>query len=193
MKFFRSPPRPLLNNGGGIGRHHHFPSPSMELIALFSALLLSAAALLALPTTADAQLAAADGENENCFARVDEAEWPAQRVLRFNASAAAVVLDLRAASPRLRECLEGDGRTYQVVILRDGQVFDAAPLDLAASAMTFEYAVLPGVYSAKLKCEGCAEEVTSHPVHVVGEDCDAVKVPPSVAVEQQVRLLKQLC
>ena len=154
----------------------------MELIALFSALLLSAAAL---PTAADAQ----DEENENCFARVDEAEWPAQRVLRFNASAAAVVLDLRAASPRLRECLEGDGRAYQVVILRDGQVFDAAPLDLAAaSAVTFEYAVLPGVYSAKLKCEGCAEEVTSHPVHVVGEDCDAVKVPPSVAVEQQVRL-----
>ena len=165
----------------------------MELIALFSALLLSAAALLALPTTADAQLAAADGENENCFARVDEAEWPAQRVLRFNASAAAVVLDLRVASPRLRECLEGDGREYQVVILRDGQVFDAAPLDFGGdgeldSALTFEYAVLPGVYSAKLKCEGCAEEVTSHPVHVVGEDCDAVKVPPSVAVEQQVRL-----
>ena len=47
--------------------------------------------------------------------------------------------------------------------------------------------------SSKLKCEGCAEEVTSHPVHVVGEDCDAVKVPPSVAVEQQVRLWKQLC
>ena len=165
----------------------------MELIALFSALLLlSAAALL---TTADAQLAAADEENENCFARVDEAEWPAQRVLRFNASAAAVVLDLRAASPRLRECLEGDGRAYQAVILRDGRVFDAAPLDLAAASdeVKFEYAVLPGVYSAKLKCEGCAEEVTSHPVHVVGEDCDAVKVPPSVAVEQQVRLLKQLC
>ena len=54
--------------------------------------------------------------------------------------------------------------------------------------MSFTYAVLPGVYSARLKCDGCSEEVTSHPVNVVGEDCDAVRVPPSVAVEQQGRL-----
>ena len=160
----------------------------MELIALFTAL---AALALALQT-ADAQLAT----DENCFARVDEAEWPAQQVLRFNASEAAVVLDLRRASRGLRECLEGDARTYQVVILRDGHVFDAASLDFGGfewnsteeAAVTFAFAVLPGVYSARLKCDGCSEEVTSHPVNVVGEDCDAVRVPPSVAVEQQGRL-----
>ena len=184
MKFFPSP-RPLANNGGGRRRHRHFPSPSMELIALFTA---AALALLALQT-ADAQLATEEKEGENCFARVDEAEWPAQRVLRFNASEAAVVLDLGAASPALRECLEGDGRKYRVVILRDGNVFDAAELEPNSTTVEFAYAVLPGVYSARLKCDGCAEEVTSHPVHVVGEDCDAVRVPPSVAVEQQGRLL----
>ena len=124
----------------------------MELIALFTVL----AALAAL-RTADAQLAT----DENCFARVDEAEWPAQQVLRFNASEAAVVLDLRRASRGLRECLEGDGRAYQVVILRDGHVFDAASLDFGgfewnstAAVTSFAFAVLPGVYSARLKCDG---------------------------------------
>ena len=162
----------------------------MELIALFTVTALAALAL----QMADAQLAT--DEKENCFARVDEAEWPAQEVLRFNASEAAVVFDLRGASRGLRECLEADGRAYQVVILRDGRVFGAAELDsssgeegnsTAAAVTRFAYAVLPGVYSARLRCDGCSEEVTSHPVNVVGEDCDAVRVPPSVAVEQQGR------
>ena len=78
----------------------------MELIALFTAF------ALALFRTADAQLAI--DEKENCFARVDEAEWPAQQVLRFNASEAAVIFDLRRASLTLRECLEDDDRSYQV-------------------------------------------------------------------------------
>ena len=78
----------------------------MELIALFTVAL-----ALAL-RTADAQLAI--DEKENCFARVDEAEWPAQQVLRFNASEAAVIFDLRRASESLRECLEDDDRAYQV-------------------------------------------------------------------------------
>ena len=149
----------------------------MELIALV--------ALFALSRMADAQL---NGTDENCFAKVGEAEWPLERVLRFNASEAAVVFDLGGAGDGLRECLVGGGaREYRVVVLRDGHVFGEAPLEAANStdAVTFTYAVLPGAYSARLECGGCSEEATSSPVGVVGEDCDAVRVPASVAVEQQ--------
>ena len=168
----------------------------MELIALVA--LFAAAA-----RTADAQLATEEellrtiGEqtSQNCFAKVGEDEWPLERVLRFNASEAAVVFDVGAAGDGLRECLEGDGgdRDYRIVVLRDGHVFREAPLETAnstAAVVTFAYAVLPGEYSARVECGGCSEEATSSPVGVVGEDCDAVRVPASVAVEQQGRTVE---